>query len=446
MPSVDNALPPLDGSVSVLPGFVDYHAKHGPDRALYVFPYPDLSSNELRTISYLDFAQATHRIAHALRPKREGQEGAVVAMIMNVDTALYHAILVGLIRAGCVPFPMSPRNSAPAIASMLERIQCHRIVSQPAFDGLIASTRAALPSDYAIQIDEAPTLLSVFPSLALHPQDVPEPAPYPSPPEEPSLTSVAFYLHSSGSTGHPKPVPQTHEFVRNWVGFPAVTCARVHGLSWGTHALPPFHMIALTTQLFAPLLSGRPTSLFPPRGMHDNPPVVPTPQNTIANARKTGCHVMMAVPSFLEAWANNDDDIEYLASLKLLTFGGGPLSKVNGDKLVARGVRVCTSYGATEIGSMAHFPLDDAGVRNRSPEDWQWARIADTSKPRWVDQGDGTFELQFLTCPTHRPAIENLILPSGERGYSTSDLWVPHPTKPGLWRMQVNTLSPLKWV
>jgi acyl-CoA synthetase (AMP-forming)/AMP-acid ligase II len=52
--------------------------------------------------------------------------------------------------------------------------------------------------------------------------------------------------------------------------------------------------------------------------------------------------------------------------------------------------------------------------------------------PRWVTQGDGSFELQILATEKHVLAVENL---PDVRGYSTKDLFVPHPTKKGLWKM-----------
>lgn len=36
------------------------------------------------------------------------------------------------------------------------------------------------------------------------------------------------------------------------------------------------------------------------------------------------------------------------------------------------------------------------------------------------------------TCDTHHLAAENL---PDVKGYATSDLWVPHPTKPDFWKM-----------
>lgn len=298
-------LPPLDGSIGhVLPGFVDFHAKHNPERPCYVFPYPSIESDELRNTSYLEFAQATHRVAHYFRPNREGPEGAVVALVLNVDALLYHAILIGLIRAGCVPFAMSPRNSAPAIASMMEHTQCHRVISQPTFAELMADVRNALPHGHDMRVDEPPALTFIYPSLAPFSTDgparVPAPEPYPPTPVQPPLTSVAFYLHSSGSTGHPKPVPQTHEFVLQWCSFATVSHGRTHGIRWGAHALPPFHTIGIASQVLAPLAAGQPTSLFPPRAVENAPPMVPTPEVTIENAKKTGCNAIFSVPVFLE--------------------------------------------------------------------------------------------------------------------------------------------------
>ena len=47
---------------------------------------------------------------------------------------------------------------------------------------------------------------------------------------------------------------------------------------------------------------------------------------------------------------------------------------------------------------------------------------------------------RFLqTCETHHPAIENL---PDTRGYATNDLFIPHPTKKGLWKMSGLSSSP----
>jgi len=76
----------------------------------------------------------------------------------------------------------------------------------------------------------------------------------------------------------------------------------------------------------------------------------------------------------------------------------------------------------------------------------------DSPNLQWVPQGDGTFELQFLvrtyeiilnmitheiyhqTCDTHRLSVENI---PNVKGYTTSDLFVPHPSKDLFWKMYI---------
>lgn len=147
--------------------------------------------------------------------------------------------------------------------------------------------------------------------------------------------------------------------------------------------------------------------------------------------------------------------------LRSLTFsqayGGGPLSTENGNKLIASGVKLASAYGLTEAGPVAHIfegiDSDPSDLGAKHIEDWQWQSFPVTTKPRFVPQGDGTYELQFLvrsiahlsqmyincvclqTCETHQLSIENL---PDVKGYATADLWVPHPVKKGLWKMSVS--------
>ena len=95
--------PPLDGSITVLPGLLDFHAEHNPDSPWALYPSSDATAT---SISFSDVAQATHRVAHGLRP--DGTPGGrdVVVMLIHCDTILYVTMLVGIARAGmvvCIP-------------------------------------------------------------------------------------------------------------------------------------------------------------------------------------------------------------------------------------------------------------------------------------------------------------------------------------------------------
>lgn len=68
--------------------------------------------------------------------------------------------------------------------------------------------------------------------------------------------------------------------------------------------------------------------------------------------------------------------------------------------LVAAGVNLAVIYGITEIGLLNKVMDLDFTSNSRwdtkRPEDWAWMQLDERVKPRWIDQGDGTFELQVL--------------------------------------------------
>ncbi|GBE84591.1 acetyl-CoA synthetase-like protein [Sparassis crispa] len=437
--SQSSFLPPLDGSISVVPGCLDFQVEHNPDHPCFIFPDPECAS-----VSFKDFAHATHRVAHILRPNHAGPDRAVVALIIHCDTLLYEAVMVGLIRASLVPFPMSPRNSAAAIVKMLKGTDCHRIVHHAPFISLTDAVRAALPETYNLQFDVLPNLSDIFPSFASPSAGLfSSPEPYStctdtpiSRPHEPVL-----YLHSSGSTGFPKPIPQSQLSVLHWASAPYSVETRARGLRWASPALPPFHTMGVCMQLYAPLASGQPVALYTPRSHLNLPPPVPTTQNVLDVVRRTKSSSIVPVPSFLEEWAQNEEDVKLLASLEVVCFAGGPLSNHNGDKLIAAGVKLFAAYGGTEFGPTTRF-LDtiedspnhpDTVKTGKTRNEWSWMAFPSEYNLRWVPQGDGSYELIFMTCATHQPSIENMS--GGERGYATGDIWEPHPTKPGLWRI-----------
>lgn len=97
--SHDPQLPPLDGSVSVLPGLADFHAQHNPQHPWALFPTGD---SDVSSISWLEFSKASHRLAYWLMPHGPAKTRDVVAIIIHCDTILYVTLLLGMARAGLV--------------------------------------------------------------------------------------------------------------------------------------------------------------------------------------------------------------------------------------------------------------------------------------------------------------------------------------------------------
>lgn len=94
-------LAPIDGSLTTLVDLADFYATYRGNDPWLIFPSRSVPG-ALASISFFEMVQASNRVAHALRPGRQGTEGAVVAIILNTDSLIYVALVLGLMRAGLV--------------------------------------------------------------------------------------------------------------------------------------------------------------------------------------------------------------------------------------------------------------------------------------------------------------------------------------------------------
>lgn len=211
---------------------------------------------------------------------------------------------------------MSPRNSAPAIVNLLKRTSCHRMICQPSLSSLLFAVQEELDSEcWSLTVENLPDIETIFPALYGKELDE-EFAPYPTR-ENVDKFDIAFYLHSSGSTGFPKPVPQRSVNMLEvsncctlCLSDPCLVYAcsalppailrdsRSRSIVWGPMALPPFHVMGIYTALYGPLASGLPIGLFAPRAPAS--PLVPTPQITLRACLAIGCSGIPTVPAFID--------------------------------------------------------------------------------------------------------------------------------------------------
>ncbi|KAJ7489282.1 putative aminoadipate reductase [Mycena latifolia] len=387
----------------LIPDVVDLNCKTNPSGPFYVYAKPD--SSEIVTITHLEFSRASHRAANILRPNGEGPAGQVVALVALSDTVLYHAVLVGLITANFIPFPISPRNSAVGVFQLLRSASCHRIIATCiTLDPLLAELKkhiAEADPDFILTVEEVPLLEQIYPNLGAETSSCAF-EPYPTQTRA-KLDDICLYMHSSGSSGLPKTIAQTHRALMQWSTLPAVTEARDFlEKPLGNMALPSFHQFGIVCQLLQPLF-GTCAAVYPPTA------------------------TLTTVPALLSVWLHSPSSIAYLKTLHTVAWSGGPLPQRMGDALVDAGINLLGVYGATEIG-----PITAVIPRERDAKEWSWLRISDVVDVRWAPQGDGTFECQILTSENFRPMVENL---SDVRGYRTSDLFINHPEKKHLWKV-----------
>lgn len=73
-------------------------------------------------------------------------------------------------------------------------------------------------------------------------------------------------------------------------------------------------------------------------------------------------------------------------------YSGGSLAPKLGDYLISQGVPIHSIYGGTEFGAPTWLK-----PKKEDAKDWAWMEFDEERvSVRWVPQGDGTFECQFL--------------------------------------------------
>lgn len=102
---------------------------------------------------------------------------------------------------------------------LLRKTSCHRLVATcvtlaPLIAGIQQELRNEDP-EYKLQVEEMPALSQIYPHLGAETQANAFES-YVAPTIRPALDDIAMYLHSSGSTGFPKAIPQTHRILIQW--------------------------------------------------------------------------------------------------------------------------------------------------------------------------------------------------------------------------------------
>jgi acyl-CoA synthetase (AMP-forming)/AMP-acid ligase II len=111
---------------------------------------------------------------------------------------------------------MSTRNSSAAVNSMLRKLSVHQlVVTAASMQSLLEEVGLELVIDnYHLDVIELPSLAEIYPQLAKETQTDPF-IPVPAVEAKSFDDRTVIYLHSSGSTGFPKPIPWTNAFIRS---------------------------------------------------------------------------------------------------------------------------------------------------------------------------------------------------------------------------------------
>jgi hypothetical protein len=235
-------------------------------------------------------------------------------------------------------------------------------------------------------------------------------------------------LHTSGSTGIPKPVPVTYG---SYGGMDSqlLIPSRGHKPTFLSYvrgkrvffALPVFHAASLNWTVGNALFAGVIIVLPPPA-----PLTADLASQIFQHSDSYGA--VMAPSLVVDCYNNDDYCLSMLQNLQFIVYGGGMLPEDIGDSL-SRKIRLLTLMGSCETALLPHHVPDDA-------EDWEYISLSPCLGHEFRYERDGLSNLIIVRnkiYELHQGVFSTF--PQKEK-HALGDLFEPHPLRPDLWRFR----------
>ncbi|KAF7192480.1 Non-canonical non-ribosomal peptide synthetase FUB8 [Pseudocercospora fuligena] len=405
----------IDSEVKSLPTVVEELARECPNTTWMRVPKDAELTQGWRDITYQELAHAVNGMARWVgRVFGIGRRSTDIAAYIGINDTRYAVAQVGLIKAGYMALLPSTRNSQEGQANLFSTTKCNYLLYSAGVDSQVETIKKAVPGLHAVQIPSFDELVEQGSKPAS-----PYPGAYSNKPND-----RVVVLHTSGSTGLPKPIYHTNAsiYVTRQLGrHPAPSGRRnVQDALFERDALlfamaPMFHMMG-TVVVWRTILCRAPLTYIPP----EKPP---TPDLIIKTLNQTGAKYSLTPPSMLEEIVEAPSGLDALTKLDLVFYGGGPLADGTGDK-VNEVSRVVAVIGSTE----AHL------IVARIPEDkhdWKYFEWAPGAGAYMEPDAGGLFEMTIRPADERVQAIFKTF--SDIKEWRTKDLFEQHPRKKGLW-------------
>ncbi|KAL8828592.1 MAG: hypothetical protein Q9191_002493 [Dirinaria sp. TL-2023a] len=333
----------------LLPSLIDEIAAQSPDRPWVSLPETQVMEDGFRDLSYRCLANSINRMAWWLEKAVGKSEDHETVAYLGPPDVRYYVVCIVAAKVGYKAFFPSPRNSLDGHVTLLQNTRCCKFLVAPGTD------IEGITSRLDMQVLEIPSLEDCFKDTEV------DQYPFTETWEKASKDPIAV-LHTSGSTGIPKPIVITHEHmaaVDKYHFLPPAAGLIGHGLASG--------VFLNTTFVFGP---------------SEQPPDAGKLEAMIKHGNASGCVVP---PSVLEDAYKFVPALERISSLDFVLFGGGTLDNKAGDAIATKS-RLVDVVGSTEVGALPEvLPAKD--------EDWKIHRFHPRIGCRFRHHLDDLYEM-----------------------------------------------------
>ncbi|KAK7745196.1 putative NRPS-like protein biosynthetic cluster [Diatrype stigma] len=407
-----SAAAPEDAGRRLLPRLLDEIALSDPHRVLFSLTKTQDPADGFQDIDAKTFARAVNRCSWYIeRSLGRGQDFPTLTY-MGPQDLVYPLLVLACVKTGYKLLLSSPRNTLEAHLSLFESTDCDVFLLPPRFPlPIIGQILAARK----MRTLEVPTIQHWFEDRPRGEEE--PPYPYTKTFAEARLDPLVV-MHTSGSTGLPKPIVQTHGTYSPIDAFGALDAPSFVASTPGKRlyiSFPLFHAAGIGMALGGSIY-GRFTMVlasFPPSA-------------EVVNAVHVHGNVQQSclAPTTMVELARNPEYLDNLSRLELITYGGGPCPQAVGDQISAR-TRVLTAMGSTEAGAFPVQPCDR--------EDWAYLRISPVLGHEFRRVSDELYEQVIVRDPALERYQGVFATFPDLQEWPMRDLYSKHPTKPDTW-------------
>ncbi|KAK7397569.1 hypothetical protein QQX98_013067 [Neonectria punicea] len=364
-----------------------------------VASFDDFEEHSARAIDkYADAAVARLQELGLTPVDSYSQKPPVVGIV--AQSGLHVVIqIIALNRLGYASFLISTRLASVALIQLMGMADCSTVLTTSNFHAVLGEVQQQRP-------------LRILPLLR-HSDYYGKDAPRFVRPYNPDLEAqkTAVILHSSGSTGLPKPIYLTNK---------SSIAAFATNLDMRALLTSPFFHSHGFYEVFRSIYSGKPLYLC-------NYSLPLTRDSLVGMIKAAKADLFHCVPYVVKLLAEAEEGIRALATFKLVLFAGSGCPDDLGDRLVRNGVNLAGNYGTTEIGRVMH------SKRPEGDQAWDYLRPLPQAEPHFfMDEiAPGLYE-----CVARKdlPSRSTTNSDDPPESFRTRDLFTPHPTRPKLWK------------
>ncbi|KAJ7612075.1 hypothetical protein FB45DRAFT_1065469 [Roridomyces roridus] len=407
---------PVDGTLT-FPQLIELQLEQSPNHPAFIYDDPHGDIVSITFSQYIRTVQvAARRFLRDNAPQGAGGKPTLVGLFANTDSLSFFSMCAGVMRAGMLPFNISPHNSASSLAHLLKETGAASIYVTGDLRPLVSEALAIHGA--SLRVFDFLTFESMQGDAAAEP--------LPPPPAVVDVTAVV--LHSSGSTSTlSTPVYITHRLLLHHAISQFYGNEDRSGQILGSHTVPISHATGVFLQSL-PFTTG--ITIAVPRRTVPHTHFRPTAEDATKAMLVRRPDLVLATPAYIERWSEDPIAVQILQSLKGLQYIGASLNKRVGDALVAQGVVLCGGYGSMETGIISPF-FESHG------KDWDYISIREGIDIVALPEEDepGLYTHAYLVGPHFVTTVTNVEI-DGRRGYVISDLLEQHPENPLLHRVR----------